>query len=132
MGRHAKSKTKARQIYVGISEKWKACAVELDNAELKKEPGKTKKGLRKICQQVEECWKEEKVRIKVSKTSLSRYANGGKTQAQSNAEGSLVTVEEADVIIEYAIQVANQGHGDGYLRSPRAGATTNLIAEGVG
>ena len=73
MGRHANSQTKARQIYVEISEKWKACAAELYNAELEKEPGKTKKGLRNICQQVEEeCWKEEKVRIKVSKTSLSR------------------------------------------------------------
>jgi hypothetical protein len=112
MGQHAKSKTKARQIYVEISEKWKARAAELYNTELEKEPGETKKGLRKICQQVEEeCWKEEKVRIKVSKTSLSRYAKGGKTQAQSNAEGSLVTIEEAEVIIEYAIQVANQGHG---------------------
>ena len=111
MGQCTKSKTKAHQIYVEISEKWKACAAELYNAELEKEAGETKKGLCKICQQVEEeCWKEEKVRIKVSKTSLSRYAQGGKTQAQSNAEGSWVTVEEAEVIIEYAIQVANQGH----------------------
>ena len=112
MGRHAKSKTKAHQLYVEISERWKARAVELYNAELEKETGETKKGLRKICQQVEEeCWKEEKVKIKVSKSSLSRYAKGGKTQAQSNAEGSLVTAKEADVIIEYTIQVANQGHG---------------------
>ena len=112
MGRRAKSKAKVCQIYVEISERWKAHAVELYKAELEKETGETKKGLRKICQQVEEeCWKEEKVKIKVSKSSLSRYADGGKTQAQSNAEGSLVTAKEADVIIEYTIQVANQGHG---------------------
>jgi hypothetical protein len=112
MGRHAKSKTKARRIYVTISDKWKARAAELYNQEIKKKPGKSKKGLRKICQQVEdECWEEEKVRITISRTSLSRYAQGGRTQAQSNAEKSWFTNEEADVIIEYAIELANQGHG---------------------
>lgn len=86
MGRHTNLKTKSRQIYVTISDKWKARAVELYNQELQKEPGK-KRGLQKICQQVEdECWEEEKVCITISKSSLSRYAQGGKTQAQSNAE----------------------------------------------
>ena len=42
---HEKSKTKACQIYVETSEKWKACAVELYNQELEKEPGETKRGL---------------------------------------------------------------------------------------
>ena len=71
MGRRAKSKTKERQIYVEISERWKARAAELYNQELEKESGETKKGLRKICEQVEEeCWKAEKVRIKISKTSF--------------------------------------------------------------
>jgi hypothetical protein len=111
MVRHANSKTKARQIYVTISDKWKARAVELYNQELIKEPGK-KRGLRKICQQVEdECWEEEKVQITISKSSLSRYAQGGKTQAQFNAEKSWLTKEEADVIIEFATSVANQGVG---------------------
>jgi hypothetical protein len=51
--------------------KWKTCAVELYTQELEKEPGETKKGFCKICEQVEEFWKEEKVRIKLSKTTLS-------------------------------------------------------------
>ncbi|KAF8220796.1 hypothetical protein L208DRAFT_1331734 [Tricholoma matsutake] len=84
---------------------------QLYNREFEKEPGETKRGLHKICEQVEEeCWKAEKVRINISKTSLSCYARSGRTQAQFNAEKSWVTKEEAEVIIEYAIQVENQGH----------------------
>ena len=38
MGRHTKSKTKACQVYVEISEKWRTHAAELYNQEFKKEP----------------------------------------------------------------------------------------------
>ena len=68
-----------------------------------------------ICQQVEDkCWEEEKVQIKISKASLSWYAQGGKNaglQAQSNAKKSWLTEKEVNVIIKFVTKVANQGHG---------------------
>jgi hypothetical protein len=112
MGGHAKAKTKTRQTYVEISDKWKTRAAEKYMEEQDKAPEEIKKGLRKICKEVEEeCWAEERVKIKIAKSSLARYAKGGKTQAQSNSQKGWVTAEEADVIVEYAIQVALQGHG---------------------
>ena len=112
MGRHAKSKTKVRHEYITISEMWKAHAVELYVREQQKPFEAERLPLQEVCDKVErECWEQENTRIQVSKSSLQRWAKGGKTKAQSNAEKSWITPEEADVLIEYAIQTALQGHG---------------------
>ena len=112
MPRHAKSKSKTRQDYVEISEKWKAYAVKLYQQEQQKPIGVERLSLQGICNKAEgECWRQENTHIHIAKSNLQHWVKGGKTKAQSNAEKSWITPEEADVLIEYAIQIALQGHG---------------------
>jgi hypothetical protein len=44
----------------------------------------------------------------------------------------LQNILNISAIHHIVVLVNERSHGDGYLRSPKAGATTNLIAEGVG
>jgi len=106
----AKSKTKIRQEEVECQEKWMAHAVKVYFDEQSKGRGEKKKSLRNICSTVEEeCWSETSSRIKLDKTTLARRIKGGKSQAQSNAECSWLTEAEADAIVTYATNLADQG-----------------------
>jgi hypothetical protein len=57
----------------------------------------------------EECWKEDKTIISLNKTTLTCRLNGVQSQAQSNSEGGWLTDGEANVIIDYANQMASEG-----------------------
>jgi hypothetical protein len=69
-----------------------------------------KMGLRDICQSAEEgCWAESGVRISLKKSTLSRRLRGVPSQAESNSKKSLLMDDEAQVLITYALNLADQG-----------------------
>ena len=84
-------------------------AVEAYKKEQSKLPGEKKLGLRGVCKLMEEeCWKEDKTKISLDKSTLTHCLNGVSSQAQSNASGGWLTEGEADVIINYACRMANK------------------------
>lgn len=83
--------------------------VEVYN-EQNKLPQETKLGLHGVCKLMEErCWKEDKTKISLDKSTLTSCLNGVLSQAQSNAKRGWLTDREADAIIKYANQMASKG-----------------------
>ena len=72
--------------------------------------GTEKYGLQKVCNKmVKRCWEEDKGVIRLDKETLRRRMNGVQSKAKSNtAKGWLSEVEE-DMIVNYAIELANRG-----------------------
>ncbi|KAF5375698.1 hypothetical protein D9615_009380 [Tricholomella constricta] len=56
-----------------------------------------------------QCRTQDNVKIQLSKTTLKRRVQGISSQASSNAQKSWVTDSEADVIINYALKLAEEG-----------------------
>lgn len=115
MVKHALSEDKKHQNHVKLVQQYMDQAVQLYNAEYAVGPGgsilKKPRSYADICRlMVEKCWKENKVSITLTKSALQRHIHGGKSRAQANAKkSSWLTDEEAEVIIRYAINLANQG-----------------------
>lgn len=55
----------------------------------------------------ERCWEEDNVEIHLDKQTLSRRLQGIKSQAKSNVQKGWLTEEEEQVIINFAISIAN-------------------------
>ena len=78
--------------------------------ELKKPLGLKKQGAHTICKDFECPNKQATGKdIKLSYSTLMRLAVGGKTRAQSNAEGCWLSDAEVDVIITFIGEIANRG-----------------------
>ena len=85
-------------------------AVEVYKKEKSKLSGSRKLGLRAICKLMEEeCWKEDKTKISLDKTTLTCRSNGVPSKAKSNADGRWLTQGEADAIVNYANQMTIEG-----------------------
>ncbi|EGN96895.1 hypothetical protein SERLA73DRAFT_140731 [Serpula lacrymans var. lacrymans S7.3] len=86
------------------------CAVALYREELEK-PTSSRKGLRTICKQVQdEYLKSTKTHIHINPTTLGRRAKGGKSMAQVNAEKGWLTDDEAEMVIQRAVDLAKGGY----------------------
>ncbi|KAL4253004.1 Centromere and Transposable Element-Derived Protein [Pleurotus pulmonarius] len=111
MVKHALSNDKKHRILVELTEQYMLEAIELYQNEHEASGNQKKRGLQEVCNFVErKCWEEKHVHIRVTKSTLERRVKGGKSQAQSNAERNRwLTEEEEDVIVKYAISLADQG-----------------------
>jgi len=106
----AKPEEEKRRIFVKTQNKWMDKAVEVYNEEQSKPSGEKRLGLRGVCNLMEErCWKEDKTKISLDKSTLTRRLNGVPSQAQSNANGGWLTEGEANAIIDYANQMGREG-----------------------
>lgn len=85
-------------------------AVALYEAEQSKGPREQKMGLRRVCKTIEdEYYTETKRKVVLDHMKLSRWAKGGKSKSQSNAEKGWLLPAEVDKVIEYAVEMANRG-----------------------
>jgi len=106
----AKPEEEKRRIFVKTQNKWMDKAVEVYNEEQSKPSGEKRLGLHGVCNLMEErCWKEDKTKISLDKSTLTRRLNGVPSQAQSNANGGWLTEGEANAIIDYANQMGREG-----------------------
>src|SRR5712672_433413 len=104
------SEEEKRRKHIKTVEKWTAKAVAAYQEEQEKPDGKKKMGLHTICTKFkEECFKQDKVTISLTKSTLKRRLNGVPSQAKSNAAKSWLVDKEADAIIDYANERANEG-----------------------
>ena len=104
----ALKKQLARQTHDDLMEK----AVQLYKQELQKPLIDTekKKGLRVICQEVSDAYFErKKIRIHLSHHTLNRLANGGVSISEHNTKKCWLTQEEEDVIVLFAMEMAERG-----------------------
>ena len=107
---HAKSDTKKVQLEWKAHDDLMAQAVAAYCTELKKPLGLKKQGACIICKDFECLNKQVTGKdIKLSYSTLMHLAAGGKTRAQSNAEGCWLSDAEVDVVITFIGKIANQG-----------------------
>ena len=106
------SATKKTQLQREEQDHLMACAV-LRYQEEQPKPGPGKKaGLRMICWDLEKAYYLEKgKRISLNHNTLCNLVNGGQMRSEANAAKGWLTKEEANEVVEYAIEVANWGHG---------------------
>jgi hypothetical protein len=106
----AKSDTKKAQLAQKAHDDLMAQAVAAYCTELKKPLGLKKWGARTICKDFESLNKHATGKdIKLSYSTLMRLAGGGKTRAQSNAEGCWLSDAEVDVVITFIGEIGNRG-----------------------
>lgn len=106
-----RSKSLSKRAQDSREEKEKLIIAAIVEYQLEQEkPEKERKGLRKVCKaiQVRHYLKTGKD-IKIDPTTLNRRVNGGLGIIDSNALKAWLNPEEADVIIEYVIEVAARG-----------------------
>jgi hypothetical protein len=143
MARKALSSTKKKQNVQEDHTKCMARAVERYQQEQEKtqKSGTEKKlGLRKICAIVEkEFFAETKRVVSLNHNTLRNLANGGMILSQFNAEKSWLVKEEAEEVINYAIELASVGWGLDHRRLKehvdeicRARLGSRFPASGVG
>jgi hypothetical protein len=65
------------------------------------------KSLRKFCQEMEKCLRETKKVVKLSKSTLLRRINGGRSIQEAHEERKWLSKEEEDTVVKYAIECAN-------------------------
>lgn len=99
----AKSIAKKRKDVVVLTEEYMQMAVS--------EYRKGEQSLSKICQMfIRKCYDDTKKTIKLTTNTLLRRVNGGKSQAEVNADRSrLLTVEEEERMVDYAVAMAKRG-----------------------
>ena len=104
----AKSDTKKVQLERKAHDDLMAQAVAAYCTELKKLLGLKKWGARTICKDFECLNKQATGKdIKLSCSTLMRLTVGGKTRAQSNAEGCWLSDAEVDVVITFIGKITN-------------------------
>lgn len=102
----ALKKQLTRQEHDGIM----ADAVQLYKQELQKPLIDRRKGLRVICQEVSDAhFERKKRRIHLSHHTLNRLANGGVSISEHNAKKHWLTGEEENVIVLFAVEMAERG-----------------------
>ncbi|KAJ7231776.1 hypothetical protein C8J57DRAFT_987967, partial [Mycena rebaudengoi] len=93
---------------------WIAHAVSLYVAELARvlAPKERRIGARQICESVQQEYFEKfkkPLTPGLSHVTITRLANGGLTQSQSNAAKGWLLVEETEIVIGYALELARRG-----------------------
>ncbi|PBK85198.1 hypothetical protein ARMGADRAFT_881316, partial [Armillaria gallica] len=108
----AKSNTKKSQIQGELTEKWLKIAAEAYRTEQTCEllPMERWKGYGAICKEViENCWKETHQHIHLDRCTIHRIVKGGQTIHEFNAGKRQLLPEEEEVILKYAISLAERG-----------------------
>ncbi len=108
----AKSNTKRSQIQGELTEKWLKIAAEAYQTEQTREllPMERRKGYGAICKEaIENCWKETHQHIHLDRCTLRRIVKGGRTIREFNAGKRRLLPEEEEVILKYAINLAERG-----------------------
>jgi hypothetical protein len=113
----AKSETKKRQLAQEEHDSLMARAVIAYKIELTKRPGIRRRGARVVCKDFENLYLGETGKIiKLSFSTLTRLAAGGRTQAESNADRSWLTDGETKVVLDYTIEQGARGFGLSHRR----------------
>lgn len=100
----AKSQRIKKKEASTLTEQWMQHAIQMYN-----ESSSNPKSLRKICEEVEKkCFHETKKVVKLSKSTLSRRINGGRSVQEAHEESKWLSKEEADTVVKYAIECANR------------------------
>ncbi|EPQ54119.1 hypothetical protein GLOTRDRAFT_94485 [Gloeophyllum trabeum ATCC 11539] len=106
----AKSEMKMRQLSREEQDWVMDWAMAAYHAEQAKSGPRQKKGLRAICTEVQQAYLlETGNEVKLNFKTLSNLTKGGQKLADFNAEKSWLTASEADLVIEYAQEVAARG-----------------------
>jgi hypothetical protein len=109
MPRKSLSITKGKQIDGELYKECMTRAVAMYEHESNKTTGQL--GLCKVCAQVEkEFFSERGIHIKPNHNTLSNLVKGGRLHIDANGEKSWLTAEEADVVINYTLELAEMGH----------------------
>ncbi|KAJ7856287.1 hypothetical protein B0H13DRAFT_1641553, partial [Mycena leptocephala] len=104
----AKSDTKKVQVSRSHRDEWMAIA--LDRYHEERARIEHRKGVRQICQTVQQEYTDATGRsIRLSSSTLNRLVNGNPTKSASNAAKSWVLEEEVETVIRYAVEVASHG-----------------------
>ncbi|KAJ7937488.1 hypothetical protein B0H13DRAFT_1560421, partial [Mycena leptocephala] len=114
-----KSNTKKAQLDRAAKDGCYARAVVLYQEEKARilAPGERRKGGRKICDIVEkEYYRDHRKCVNLSTSTLDRLANGGIPKSASNAAKGWLLPEEAEIVIQYPIDVASRGFPLTHLR----------------
>jgi hypothetical protein len=106
----AKSDTRKLQIYRCTHDDLMDCAVSTYQAELTKPYGVKRKGAHAICKDFESVYHLETGKsMKLSYSTLTRLADGGRCKAKANAAKGWLTEEEKHVVVDYIIETGNRG-----------------------
>ncbi|RDB28659.1 Pogo transposable element with KRAB domain [Hypsizygus marmoreus] len=110
MAGRAKSDTKKRQILRDAHDQLMKRAAEAYCNELAKPPGVRRRGLRTICADFERIYfAETGSQIRLSHMTLKRLAEGGRTHTEAKAESSWITEDEANILIDFIIEMGHRG-----------------------
>lgn len=102
-----------------------AQAVALYKVKQGKGPWEQKLGLQTVCKIFEaEYYAETKRKVILDHMTLSHWVKGGKSKSHSNAEKGWLLLEEIEKVIEYAVEMANQGFP---LNHQRLGFGTGIL-----
>jgi hypothetical protein len=115
---HTKLEAKKHQIYVTTVDKWMDKGLEM-YWNLHQDPTSPNRihGLAYVCSQMEDmCWKEDKVVIKLSKQTLNCCLQRIPSQTVSNAQKNWLTNTESNALIEYSVQLGNNGWPFSWVR----------------
>jgi hypothetical protein len=112
MARKALSLTKKKQILQEDHTLCMARAVAMYRQEQEKPNREKKLGLRKICSIIEkEYFDQKKKAVSLNHNTLRNLVNGGMIRSKFNEQKCWLLQEEADEVINYTIELANQGYG---------------------
>jgi hypothetical protein len=105
-----KSDVKKLQIIRNTHDALMSRAVAAYRVELAKPEGSKRRGARIICKDFETLYTQETGKdLKLSYSTLTRLASGGKSKAVSNADRAWLTKEEEKVVVSYIIEMGNRG-----------------------
>lgn len=105
------SDTKKAQIFTEMKAELQAEVVQIYKEELlKKAAGLESRGARAVCRQFEKDYSAEHGKdIHFNHCTIINHAKGRSTRAESNAAKSWLTAVEADVVIEFIVEMGNRG-----------------------
>ena len=110
MAGKTKSNTKKTQEAREEKEKLMARAVDAYKAELQKELPSSRKGLWMVCHEIEEEYRHATGKaVRLNHQTLANLVKGEKSLSQFNQEKGWLTMEEVNIVIEYALEVAARG-----------------------
>jgi hypothetical protein len=104
----AKSDSMKLKIYCHTHNDLMACAVSTYQAKLAKPHGVKRKGACAICKDFKSVYHLESGKsMKLSYSTLTRLADGGRCKAKANAAKGWLTEEEGHIVVDYIIETGN-------------------------
>jgi Tc5 transposase DNA-binding domain len=147
----AQSQCKQQRDHSKLKDKWMDKAIEWYQADRSNSEHSTKKPrtLRDCCREAEDqCYQETKKTIKLSKSTLLRRIDGGRSIREFNAEKQWLSGAEEKIVSDYGVELAIRGfpfnhrrlkehvdkiaHAHYGAEGTRTGTKQNFPGEGVG